>query len=166
MGIDDSAILQSITPSQLTAIARQSLQRDSFQIQDWHVSQLGGGAGNPVSVGLYRFAGVGQDHQGPANWSAILKIIQSPANVGWVNMGDGDDQTHWNYWRRELLLYQSDFLETLPEGMVAPRCYGAAELPGNFALLWLEDVSDSYGNGWPLERYALTARHLGRLNGM
>lgn len=122
--------------------------------------------GNPVSVGLYRFAGVGQDHQGPANWSVILKIVQSPANVGWVDMGDGDDQTHWNYWRRELLLYQSGLLETLPEGMAAPRCYGVAELPGNFALLWLEDVSDSYGNAWPLERYALTARHLGRLNGM
>lgn len=166
MGIDDSAILQSITSSQLTAIARQSLQRDSFQIQDWHISQLGGGMGNPVSVGLYRFAGVGQDHQGPANWSVILKIVQSPANVGWVDMGDGDDQTHWNYWRRELLLYQSGLLETLPEGMAAPRCHGVAELPGNFALLWLEDVSDSYGNAWPLERYALTARHLGRLNGM
>ncbi|HUM72085.1 MAG TPA: phosphotransferase [Chloroflexota bacterium] len=96
----------------------------------------------------------------------VLKIVQSPANVGWVDMGDGDDQTHWNYWRRELLLYQSGLLETLPEGMAAPRCYGVAELPGNFALLWLEDVSDSYGNAWPLERYALTARHLGRLNGM
>ncbi len=55
-------------------------------------------------------------------------------------MGEGEDQTHWNYWKRETLVYQSDLLETLPEGMVAPRCFGWVELPGNIAGLWLEDV--------------------------
>lgn len=163
---DDSSLLQAIGIAQLTAIARQSLRRESFQIQDWRVSQLGGGAGNPVSVGLYRFEGSGQDHEEQVTWSAILKILQSPGNLGRVNMGEGDDQTHWNYWKRELLVYQSGLLETLPEGMAAPRCYGTVELPGNVAMLWLEDISDSYQGDWPLDRYALTARHLGRLNGM
>ena len=130
------------------------------------MNQLGGGAGNPVSVGLYRFEVTGQDSGEQVNWSAILKILQSPANVGWTNMGEGDDQTHWNYWKRELLIYQSGLLETLPDGMAAPRCYNAVELPGNIAMLWLEDIRNSYQGDWSLDRYALTARHLGRLNGV
>jgi len=165
MEINASSALQSIDAPMLTAIVCQSLRRDNLQIIDWHLSQIGGGVGNPVSVGLYRIEGTAQDRDERVAWSVILKIIQSPANVGWVNMGEGDDPTHWNYWKRELLAYQSGLLETLPDGMAAPRCYGTNELPGDVAWLWLEDIGDSYGDAWPLERYALAARHLGLLNG-
>ncbi len=157
--------VQAVDALVLTPIVRRALQRDSVQILDWRVSQLGGGAGNPVSAGLYRFAGSALDPERPVAWSVILKTIQSPANVGWENMGEGDDQTHWNYWKRELLVYRSDLLTTLTEGMAAPRCYGAVELPGDVAWLWLEDIVDAYQDAWSLDRYALTARHLGQLNG-
>ena len=160
-----SSFLQSIDAATLTPIVRQSLRRNAFQLLSWQMNQFAGGFGNPVSLGLYRFAGTGQDRDQAVPWSVILKLIQSPANVGWVDMGEGEDQSHWNYWKRETLVYQSDLLETLPDGMVAPRCFGLVELPGNIAGLWLEDVVDSYGGVWTLDRYALTARHLGRLNG-
>ena len=130
------------------------------------MSQLGGGAGNPVSVGLYRFEGTGKEGNESLAWSVILKVLQSPANVGMVNMGEGENQAHWNYWKRELLVYQSGLLEMLPDGMASPRCFGAVEQPGNTAWLWLEDITDSFAGAWSLARYALTARHLGRLNGM
>lgn len=159
------SFLQSIDAATLTPVVSQLLRRDTLQLQSWQMSQFAGGFGNPVSLGLYRFEGTGQDRDRTVPWSVILKLIQSPANAGWVDMGEGDDQSHWNYWRREALVYQSDLLETLPDGLVAPRCFGTVELPGNIAGLWLEDVSDSYGGVWPLDRYALTARHLGRLNG-
>lgn len=160
------ATLQSMDISVLAPVVRQAVQRDTFSIQDWHVSQLGGGAGNPVSLGLYRFEGTGQDRDERIPWSVILKIIQSPANVGAVNLGEGDDQTHWNYWKREPLVYQSGWLETLPGGLTAPRCFGIVEMPGNIAWLWLEDIADSYGGTWSLDRYALAAHHLGQLNGI
>ena len=80
-------------------------------------------------------------------------------------MGEGDDQAHWNYWKRELLVFRSGFLDSLPEGLSAPRCYGTTELPGNITWLWMEEIIDSEAGAWPLEHYALTARHLGRLNG-
>jgi hypothetical protein len=163
--MDISSLLQSIEPAQLEAIVRQSLQCDAFQIQDWKVSQLGGGAGNPVSVGLYRFEGTGKEGDESLAWSVILKILQSPANVGIVDMGEGENQAHWNYWKRELYVYQLGLLEMLPDGMVSPRCFDTVEQPGNTAWLWLEDITDSCAGAWSLERYALTARHLGRLNG-
>lgn len=163
---DIPLLLRSINADKLTAIIQKSLGRASVQVQEWQKTQLGGNAGNPVSAGLYRFAGSGQDGDEKINWSVVLKIMQSPANIGWENMGEGDDQSHWNYWKRELLIYQSGLLQKLPDGLTAPHCYEAAELPGNIALLWLEDIHDSYPDGWPLECYTLTARHLGRLNGM
>ena len=141
------------------------LRRPGFEITGWHVSQLGGGAGNPVSVGLYRLSGSGQDGTGHANWSIVLKIIQNPANVGATNMGEGDDLAHWNYWRREPLVYQSGLLEGLPAGLSAPHFYGAFELPGGIIWLWLEDIPDPPGAAWTLDRYARVARCLGELNG-
>ena len=49
--------------------------------------------------------------------------------------------------------------------MVAPRCFGLVELPGNIAGLWLEDIADSYGGVWPLDRLRPDRVSLGRLNG-
>ena len=31
--------------------------------------------------------------------------------------------------------------------------------------LWLEDIRDDYNAPWPVEQYAITARHLGQFNG-
>lgn len=163
---DIPTALRSINDSKLAAIVRQSLKRDSFHIQGWKARKLDGEVCNPISLGLYRFEGVGVDNGEWLDWSIILKVIQSPNNNGSSHVSEGEDPTHWNYWKRELLVYQSGWLDSLPEGISAPHCYEAVELPGNIAGMWLEDVQDSFSGNWPLYRYALTARHLGRLNGV
>jgi hypothetical protein len=163
---DIPSVLRSINESKMSAIARKSLNRDNFRIQGWQARKIEGSTGNPINLGTYRFEGVGSDHNEWLDWSILLKIIQSPANLGYDNYGDGDNQAHWNYWKRELLVYQSGWLETLPEGIRAPICYDTVEIPGNLGGIWLEDVKDSFSSSWPLHRYALAARHLGRLNGI
>jgi hypothetical protein len=163
---DMPTALRSINESKMSTIVRQSLNRSNFRIQGWRARKLEGGMGNPVSLGIYRFEGVGSDRNEWVDWSILLKIIQSPANLGYDNYGEGADQSQWNYWKRELLLYQSGWMETLPEGIRAPACYDAVEIPGNIGGIWLEDVKDSFNGNWPLHRYALAARHLGRLNGI
>lgn len=85
---------------------------------------------------------------------------------GLYELRRGDEPSQWNYWKRELLIYQSGWLDGLPEGICAPHCYDAVEMPGNIAGMWLEDIKDTYAGSWPLHRYALAARHLGRLNGI
>ena len=160
-----AASVQAVDIAILKPIVRKALGRDTFEIQEWSFRQLGGGIGNPVSVGLYRFEGTGQVEGETLRWSVVLKIIQSPANVGQPELGGGDDQSHWNYWKREPLLYQSGLLDALPAGMIAPRFFGMTELPGDMVWLWLEDITDAEAGSWSLERYALTARHFGRMNG-
>ncbi len=166
MIFDEAFILDAVGLPGLTDIARQAAGVATLTLGAWGIKQIAGGLGNPVSVGLFRVEGVGHAGSEQRPWSAILKIIQSPANVGQTNMGEGEDPTHWNYWRRELLVYQSSLLPTLPAGLTAPRFFGTNELSGDMACLWLEEVIDDYQDGWPPERYALAARHLGRLNGL
>jgi hypothetical protein len=160
-----ASILSSIDASTLRPIVRQALQRDDLEVSDWQVRAVGGGMGNPVSLGIYRIEGNAAAGADCAPWSVILKLLQSPANAGWVNMGEGDDQTHWNYWKRELLVFRSGFLDALPPGLAAPRCYATGEFPGDVAALWLEDLGPLVGAPAALDQYALTARHLGRFNG-
>jgi hypothetical protein len=166
MKIDKAFVLESIGLPALTDIALQAAGVASLELREWNVERIVGELLNPVSIGLYRVGGNGRAGGETVSWSAILKVIQSPANVGESNLGEGEDQTHWNYWKRELFVYRSGFLDSLPDGLVAPRCYATQELAGEVACLWLEDVADVYGDAWPLERYALAARHLGRLNGL
>lgn len=150
----------------LTNVVRSVLSNESVEIKNWHLNQIGGGFGNPVSVGIFRVQGIASDNHSEKAWSVILKVIQSPENIGIKDMGGGEDVTHWNYWKREPLVYRSGILDKLPEGLAAPRCYGVDELPGEVSYLWLEDIQDIYQGTWSLQRFSLTAYHLGRLNGM
>lgn len=157
--------LPVIERDDLIAPFRRLVGRATAEPIAWQVAPLGGGFGNPVSLGLYRVSGQGHDGGRDFDWSLVLKMVQSPANVGMTQLGGGDDMTHWNYWRREALLHASSLLAGLPPGLEAPRCYGVAERPGDVNWLWYEEIVDSYGGQWPGARYGLAARHLGRLSG-
>ena len=100
---------EAVDGESLTPLVRRVLQSATAEVLDWQVHRLGGGFGNPVSLGLYRFAGKGQDRGETVPWSLVLKIAQSPANVGASDMGEGEDQSHWNYWKREMYVYHSTF---------------------------------------------------------
>jgi hypothetical protein len=162
MNIPDE--LEAVDKETLTCLVQRMLRSATVEVQDWEIRPLGGGFGNPVSRGLYHFAGVGEDQGEVVQWSLVLKMIQSPANVGAIDMGEGKDQTHWNYWKREKHVYQSDLLDDIPAGLKAPCCFGIEERPGNVIWLWLEEVEDVYGGKWSLKRYGLAARHFGRFN--
>ncbi len=163
---DVSVNLPVINQDVLSGVVRSVLSNEHIEVESWQIDQIGGGVGNPVSAGIYRVQGVASERSSKTPWSVILKVIQSPENVGEMDMGGGEDPTHWNYWKREPLVYRSGVLNNLPQGLAAPVCYAVEELPGNMAHLWLEEIRDMYNGAWTLQRYSLGSRHLGRLNGM
>ena len=141
MGNNSLSAIQSINLAVLTPIVCKSLHLDRFEIQSWKVIQIKQGAGNPMSLGIYRFEGTGQDQDdNRIPWSIILKILQSPANAAVLNFSEAADPAHWDDWKREEPVYSSELLETLPNDMAALCCFGKEELPGNIIRLWLEDV--------------------------
>ena len=98
-------------------------------------------------------------------WSAVLKICRAP-NDEELTEATADrravllDTLRWD---REGDAYASGLLETLPDGLAAPRCLGVDRHDGTL-WIWLEDVADDAA-AWDVARYALAARHLGRLGG-
>jgi hypothetical protein len=122
---DLPAALRSINKSKLSSIVRRAVNRPDFQIKGWRARNLDGKSGNPTSLGTYRFEGVGVERNEWLDWSVILKVIQSPSNLGYINTGEGEDPNQWNYWKRDLLIYQSGWLDGLPDGISAPQCYEA-----------------------------------------
>lgn len=160
----DLAVVEQLNTEVLTLPVTRCLGSPTAEIRNWSARSLGIGVGNPVSLGVFRVTGTAVDRGMTRPWSMILKVAQSPANIGLTDLGEGPDESHWNYWRRELLLFASGLLDDLPSGFAAPRYYGGSERSGNTSWLWLEDLTEARTE-WSPERLELAALHLGHFNG-
>jgi len=137
-----------VSQKTLMPLVRCALADETATVVDWsHQSLEGGFSGSAV----YRFQGQAQTADGIKPWSLILKVI-SPA-AGWAAPADFD------YWKREMLLYQSGLLADLPTDLVAPCCFDIIEYPGveypeEEVWLWLEDMGAAEDKEWALERFS------------
>jgi len=132
----------------ITRVARAALGDPRARITSWDRTPLSWLAIAPTTAKLTRYSGTTVDGR---PWSAILKVLGRP-------------ESRWAAdWRREADVYASGFLESLPPGIVAPRLYAVDDGDTEISL-WLEDVVASVPL-WPLARYAVAARDLGRFNG-
>lgn len=159
----EQTLLAAIDRNTLTPLVRSAVNSETVEVIDWDVEQLHGGFG--LASAIYRVAGQARDRdRDPDNdrvrivpWSLILKAVYPV---------QGNTQvTDSHYYKREVRAYQSGWLDDLPGGLVAPRCFGAVEHPDGACSLWLEEVSDDIGPRWPLEHYGMVARHVGQFNG-
>jgi len=168
--------LQSIDRATLTPLVRQALSSDTVVVTSWDTDLVYGGAsyGSAGGSAIHRVSGSGQDEHETLDWSLILKVLHPPADRG--------QPSDWDYWRREADAYDSGFLDDLPGGLAAPRCYGVVDQPNGECWIWMEEVADNIGSAddivgtdagagkdagakWPLEHYGVVARHLGQFNG-
>jgi hypothetical protein len=151
----EAAQLSAIDQTTLTPLVRSALGSKTVEVVNWECEQVHGGIG--VGTAIYRFAGQGRDQEQEVPWSLILKTLCP-----------GEDNTTvsaWDYYKREVDAYQSGWLDDLPGGLAAPRCYGVLDRPDGTCWLWLEDIRDRFASQWPLEHYGVVARHLGHFNG-
>lgn len=155
--------LQTLDQQTVAGLARQVLERDDFMLGPWLAASLGYVVLNDVSGGLYRVRGTATAGHETLPWSVILKVVQAPAQPG--PLGRSTDPHHYNFWRREPLLYASTVLPIEQVGLRAPRCFGVVEQHSEVYWIWLEDIPDTYDLQWPIARYRLAARHLARFNG-
>jgi hypothetical protein len=148
--------LPGIDPTILTDVVRQDQRSPRFEITSWSVRRLSDkGIINPD--GLWFLSGEGQDQAGSRSWSLVLKIFQRPEQ-------ETLPSDLW-YWKRELLLAQSGFLDHLPGPIKAPRFYRAEETASG-AWLWQEYIEPRFSaTKWGLAEYAFAAYQLGYWNG-
>ena len=145
-----------VDSSHLNDLLRKALDRPALKFTDWKAEPIHGGMEWDSAV--FRFQSRASDTGGTFPCSLILKTIKSSKKAA-------DPGGIW-YWKREALAYQSGLLHNLPGGNItAPACYEVQERPDGSLWLWMEDVKDVVGAPWPVEQYAVVARHLGQFNG-
>src|SRR5919199_795420 len=116
--------LQSLDRLALAGPLRRALGDDTAEPLDWHSERIAYTELNPCSRGLYHVAGTARVRQGLVPWSLVLKVVCSPRggilpNGAAVPEGWGLDSSHFQYWKREPLAYQSGLLDHLPGDLVA-----------------------------------------------
>jgi hypothetical protein len=153
VGINDPAV--QIDPAHLSSLVQVAFHNPRLQISDWQIQRLYGGY--QFSNRLYRLQGHAVDASSSQKWSLVLKIIRPDAG--------SDDPGCYNYWKHEVLVYESGLLNDLNGPLLAPRCYDICDQPDGSLWLYLEDVRQEGDPSWSLEKYVLIARCLGEFNG-
>jgi hypothetical protein len=145
--------LVAIDEESLRPVVEDAVGRSLDSLGPWSEEIITGGGGR--SPGIRRFTGTGQTASGEVRWSIVLKCLASSTG--------GDEPDSWNSWRREADAYESGFLDALPGGAVAPRCFAIEGFAPGLVGLWLEDLGRP--DEWPSAADATIARALGELNG-
>ncbi len=150
-----TAPLAAIDQATLTPLVQSALNSETVEVVNWDYEQLHAGVGAGTAV--YRFSGEGRDQEHTISWSLILKVLQPESGSA--------DASAWNYYKREVEAYQSGWLDDLPGGLAAPRCFGVLDYPDGTCWIWLGDIRDIFASQWPLKHYGVVARHLGQFSG-
>jgi hypothetical protein len=98
---DADALPQGIDTVTLTGPMRRALASDSLLVITRTARRLGGGVGNPVSLGLWHLSGTATDQGRTLPWSLVPRLAQSLTKLGAVDRGEGNDRAHWNYASRQ-----------------------------------------------------------------
>ena len=96
-----------------------------------------------------------------ATKSAVRKVV-TRGGQGEQHWRPSEDPRHWNYWRREADVYQSDLPGRL--GMRAPTLLGSFER-GDDVVLWLDAVTGTTGIASTVDSLGVAANALGRAQG-
>lgn len=159
---------ETIDGALLCDVVSQALDRARVELGEWDCRPLAYDVKNVGALGVYRLSGVARSDGASHPWSVMLKIVRNPAGLevapGYVLPPDDFPPTHFAYWKREVLAYQSGVLADMPGGVAAPRCFAVVEVTPQVFWLWLEDLA-AVPAPWTLARYRETAQHLGHWNG-
>ncbi|QSO52694.1 phosphotransferase [Alicyclobacillus curvatus] len=128
------------------------------QLIDWEPSPIHWSPSNEVTDGLWQMSGTASRGAGSISWSMVIKTVKP--------VKSHSDASHYNYWKREVLAYQSGVTDCLPDSVRAPRCLMLEERPEGTVRLWLERIVDVSPGSWSMTHYARAARALGRFNGV
>lgn len=155
---DVDAGLAAIDAATLTPIVRAALGRDAVEVGRWEQAPFGHSLDDVYGStrSIIRFSGVARAGGEELEWAAVLKIVTARSTPSDPSSPENGD--------REPLAYRCGFLNHV-SGVTAPRCFAVVERPQGGYWLWLEEIAEGIGREWPLDRYMLAARHLGRFNG-
>lgn len=143
----------SIDQVKIKKISNRILQIEQGKIKEWTCTPITLEQLNFVTGGIYRVTGETEIGGGDTRqWSFIIKIVIADSTR--------NDPSHYNYWKREILAYESGIFHQLPGDLLVPKCFEIEEKENGTVWLWLEDMPNERRN-WNKENYAYAAAKLG-----
>jgi Phosphotransferase enzyme family len=112
--------------------------------------------GNAATDGIWRV----RDANGGGRILRVAKHGQAPTGSAWRT---SDVPTHFNYWRREVLAYETGFADAAyrDAGIRAPRLESLVTREDGCVELWLEDVAGPSGFKFSIPRLGQFGHELG-----
>jgi len=152
----DLSRLERIDACLLTPFVEAAVGRTGLRITEWDHDLV---KGQWASTGrlVCRLFGTASDETDEFPWSLYLKV-PNPADTNYCPW-------HREPIQREVLLFRSGLLEHLPGKIAAPRLLGMTEHADEEPWMWIEDVGGDSAFEWPAERFGVTARQFGRMQG-
>ena len=157
------SVISLIDPSDLRQAVTALLGDDQPAPRQWRIERVGGGLG--VGTEVFRVSGT-TSAKSPdrRSWTIIVKVL-TPLPLSFQSTGA--DTGDWNYWKRELSIYQSPWQQQLSGSVRAPRCLATGEVTASsepLAWIALEDVTDGAARPWRTSIFTAAAHHLGVFN--
>ncbi|MBT4072969.1 MAG: hypothetical protein HOE75_04745 [Chloroflexi bacterium] len=125
-------------------------------IPGWTANSLGMPVNGIGSLAILKVEGAAVVGGATMDWSVVLKVMTSGADIGPGKMGSVD---------REVEAYRQGIFEDRSVGFRAAHVYAISEKEHGDIWLWTEDLSGFDGNPWSADTYIQAGESLGRLNG-
>jgi hypothetical protein len=152
MDIDFEEQVNSLDRTALSPVVRKALDDTAAEILAWTVLPLKGSS----AVGyIFRLTGTARSRADVVAWSLILKIVPSPANKQVKFNFLSNEPSHFGYWKREMLLYQSGLCDELPDGLTATKNKASFPAPEAVRKL-LYQATENITKKWtiPIQNWA------------
>ena len=143
----------------LQPIVRLELDDQTAMPTSFALHALKPGLGNPTSLGVYRASGTATTASGDKPFSVVVKHLACG-----LPMMDASDPTHWNFWLREIVFFESPLAERIPASLDYPRYLGQTELPDGTCLFWNGDLGDLGMSVWTWDECLHAAELVAELN--
>lgn len=143
-----------LQPVLATLLNDETARPDSFEM-----IALKPGAGNPTSLGVYRVSGQALLSGDIQDFSLVVKHLANG-----LPMMDASQETYWNFWRREIVFFESPIAQRIPASIGFPTYLGQSSLTDGTALFWNSDLGDLAKTAWTWEQCLNAARLVAELN--
>ncbi len=132
-------------------------------VESMTAEELPYGVMNPVTHALHRIHGSALVDGEPRTFSMIRKTMGlEPTGRPNVSFEMSNEPRHWNYWKRELLMYQSSLISAATAPLKTPFCYVTSQPDDEHAVIWLKEITSLPAERWTIARTGIAARHLGQ----
>lgn len=148
-----------ITTELLQPVLARLLNDETAQPKNFDLIALKPGAGNPTSLGVYRVSGQAHLAGETCDFSLVVKHLANG-----LPMMDASQENYWNYWRREMVFFESPIAQRIPTSIGYPTYLGQSDLPDGSALFWNSDLGDLTKTEWTWAQCLNAARLVAELN--